>query len=651
MTPPELAGDATDPESTAYWLERANAESRANVDASAATLPAAGATGSADDGFQLGEQIGRGGMGVVLKATQTAFGREVALKRAVSEDPALVAQFLCEARVTGLLEHANIVPVHLLRTPRAGPPELVMKLVRGPSWRDLLHGESAPSHDLEAHLRVLLSVCNALSYTHGQGIIHRDLKPENVMTDDFGQVYVVDWGIAVGLSAEQCAARGMGHAGDSRSPAGTPGYMAPELASGDGPSQGPATDVYLLGSCLHEVLVRRRRHEGATVREVLERAVASEPVVYDASIPRELAEICNTATAARPADRYPDVVSFRRAIESFLKHREAHAIGQKGIALIAEMRQAIARFNARASAADSNAASEAHAAAPSSGGGVWGRVPDSPAAPDDDELAREIHVRFGEAQFALRHALDIWDGLHEAKGGLREARRLMLGHALGTEDATLAARLAEEPEEKAKVAELRAALAARARELDTLRSAARRLDWKATSKPLGWLYIAAGIVGCAVSVVTKEVLGRHLPNALFINAGVWLVSATGLGIAAFLLLRRAHVPDSLVSPRLIGTWGAIAAACLAVGAFNQFRPVLLAHDMSYAALLVAVGFTSMAFQTRRWLLWPAAAFFVGAVAGTLMPDRGFDIVGVLWLVALGGVGIALRRGATLDEGS
>jgi serine/threonine protein kinase len=212
-------------------------------------------------------------MGVVFKAIQRSFGREVALKRAAGDDPGLVEQFLSEARITGALEHANIVPVHHLRVPASGPPEMVMKLLKGTSWRDLLHPKTGVGLDREAHLRILLGVCNAVAYAHRRGVIHRDLKPENVMTDELGQIFVVDWGLAAGTVAERCAAEGTLFVGDVRQPAGTPGYMAPELASGDGAQQGVCTDVYLLGSCLHEVVTGRRRHEGATVREVLEQAV------------------------------------------------------------------------------------------------------------------------------------------------------------------------------------------------------------------------------------------------------------------------------------------------------------------------------------------------------------------------------------------
>lgn len=585
------------------------------------------------DGFRLLEPIGRGGMGAVYKAVQLAFGREVAIKRALSDDSEIVRQFISEARITSLLDHANIVPVHLMRTAPDGPPDIVMKLVRGVPWSELLHGAGAGAVDLEAHLRILLSVCDAISYAHKTGILHRDIKPDNVMTDELNQVYVVDWGIAAGLDARQCDARGMAFVGDARAPVGTPGYMAPELARGDGPSQGPPTDVYLLGGCLHEILTRRRRHEGATVRAVLDNAVASAPFVYDPSIEWELAEICNRATAALPRDRYPDVASFRGAVEGYLKHREAHSIARKGLALVADLRGAIARFNAL-------------------------RAKQPEAAPavasvqeKEDELAREIHVRFSEAQFALQTALGIWDGLRDAREGLGEAKRLMLQHAIVTEDVRLAAQLAEDAEQRAQAAALRARLSARAAELAALRQAARRLDWAAVSKPLGNVYILGGIIGSAVMPATQALLASGLSHTetLLANAAVWFCVALVIGALALVSLRQVRVPDSLISPRLLGTWGAISFSCLCVGAFNELRSGKLEQDTCYCALLIGVGFVSMALQTRRWLLIPAAAFFAGAVVSAVFPAVSFGLFSALWLFGIGGVGVALRLGATLDS--
>src|SRR5262245_1115357 len=135
-----------DPVATDLWMAFQEAESTVGPEKAAlmsyrpADAAARGDSAGKGDDFSLLEPIGRGGMGAVFKAVQTAFGREVAIKRANSERPELARQFLSEARITGILDHANIPPVHLIRTPEDGPPEIVMKLVRGAPWSELLHG-------------------------------------------------------------------------------------------------------------------------------------------------------------------------------------------------------------------------------------------------------------------------------------------------------------------------------------------------------------------------------------------------------------------------------------------------------------------------------------------------------------------------------
>jgi hypothetical protein len=204
---PTEAGPAEDLDSTAHFLARRALDSPGGPPGDRAGGGDGGEGGPAiGEEIRVVETIGQGGMGVIFRAVQASFGREIALKRAASGDPALLAQFISEARITGALEHANIVPVYTLRASPGAPPELAMKLIRGASWADLLHTSAGEGLDLEAHLRIFLSVCNAVSYAHRQRIIHRDLKPENVMTDVFGQVFVVDWG----FSDEALAARAFG---------------------------------------------------------------------------------------------------------------------------------------------------------------------------------------------------------------------------------------------------------------------------------------------------------------------------------------------------------------------------------------------------------------------------------------------------------
>jgi tetratricopeptide (TPR) repeat protein len=297
--------------------------------------------------YDLGEELGRGGMGVVCRARQNSLGRPVALKRILPGTTDLAARdmFLAEARVTARLDHPNVVPVHDLSVAADGTPFLTMKLVGGTPWSRLLHPKNdeerahAASLDRDAHLEILASVCNAVACAHSQGIIHRDLKPENVMLGDFGEILVMDWGLAAEFVERAEADRLAPHVSTVDAPAGTPSYMAPELADARGSEQGPWTDVYLLGAILHEILVGEPPHKGGSFFRVLAAASESAPPRFPDSVPAELQGICRRALAASPGDRYPTVASFQGALQAFKRHRESLRISDAAVTALAAARR------------------------------------------------------------------------------------------------------------------------------------------------------------------------------------------------------------------------------------------------------------------------------------------------------------------------
>jgi serine/threonine-protein kinase len=270
--------------------------------------------------LEVRDILGEGGMGRVHSARQHSLQRDVAVKTVKAEltAPHAAQAILREAVITGALEHPGIVPVHALGLDDRGAPVLVMKRIEGVEWRALIYDSEHPAwrgrpdDQLEAHLEILMHVCLAVHFAHSRGVIHRDLKPENVMVGDFGEAYLVDWGIAV--RTDDAGATGMGLAG-------TPAYMAPEMVSGRRVT--PRTDVYLLGATLHEVLTRSFLHQGITLQEVMLNAFCSEPFDYPPSVPDELAELCRRATARDPADRPESALAFRDELATFLRHRGA----------------------------------------------------------------------------------------------------------------------------------------------------------------------------------------------------------------------------------------------------------------------------------------------------------------------------------------
>ncbi len=277
--------------------------------------------------YELGKEIGRGGVGRVCEAVQTSLSRTVALKSllpAHAGSEASRASFLAEAEVTGSLEHPNIVPVYDLHTDEQ-TTSLVLKMVRGRSWKeDLTRRPGA----LVEHLEVLQQVCNAVAYAHSRGILHNDLKPANVMLGSFGEVLVMDWGLAVSLQPVRPGSQ-IRRKEAITAPCGTPAYMPIELAEGRGADLVPQTDVYLLGAILYRILSGRPPHRGDTVLKVLLCAVDGAIEPLDPSLPEELRSLCMRALEPRPQDRWPSVLDFQRGLRTYLRRRESLQLADK----------------------------------------------------------------------------------------------------------------------------------------------------------------------------------------------------------------------------------------------------------------------------------------------------------------------------------
>ena len=285
--------------------------------------------------YQDLKEIGRGGMGVVFRAHQTSLGRSVALKMSLENKSTSRGDFIAEARVTGALDHPNIIPVYDL-TEVEGKPCIAMKFMEGVSWENLLHPntpehlELSVTYDLDGHLEVLRSVCNAISFAHSRGIVHCDLKPENIMLGAFGEVMLMDWGCAVDIWAGT-----PGHTplakipSEINNPFGTPRYMSPELAAGDGSRIGPWTDLFLLGGILHELLTGQPPHSGETLGEVLRAAEACLPPRFNQQVPTGLQEICRRALAKKTSYRYQSAAELREDLTAYFKTRESLRISQE----------------------------------------------------------------------------------------------------------------------------------------------------------------------------------------------------------------------------------------------------------------------------------------------------------------------------------
>ena len=283
--------------------------------------------------YQYQGPIGTGGMGEVVRAQALGLGRSVALKilrRDLSERPSMVARFEREAQITSQLQHPGIVPVYEMGRLADGRPYFTMPEIHGRTLRDAIASvheaiRSAPDQiapdgwSLRRLLEAFHRVCEAVAYAHDMGVVHRDLKPQNMMLGDYGEVLVLDWGIAkVVADGEPPSSDGEPlraptpdrRASRSGSVSGTQAYMAPEQARGENLSIGPHSDVFALGAVLYEILHDQPRLEGPTL-VASDAPQASAPTASagfrfpsGTPVPEALEAICLRALSPDPAARY-----------------------------------------------------------------------------------------------------------------------------------------------------------------------------------------------------------------------------------------------------------------------------------------------------------------------------------------------------------
>ncbi|MFO0629006.1 MAG: serine/threonine-protein kinase [Polyangiales bacterium] len=528
------------------------------------------------------EELGEGGMGRVLAATQHSLQRAVAVKVLRDADPARRAALLHEARITGRLEHPNIVPVHALGVDAQGDPVMVMKRIEGASLRALLQDASHPGwspldarHEdrVSAQVSVLLQVCDALSYAHAQGVVHRDVKPENVMVGPFGEVYLLDWGVALDLTAPQ---------GD-HAIVGTPAYMAPEMVDGDPARVSPRTDVFLLGATLHEVLTDAPRNAGDGLATALRAARRVAPVTYPHAVPADLAALCNDATARDPDARPASPEVFAARLREHLRHRDSRALSDDAAATLRDAQEA---------------------------GAAWPRA------------QWERAVMRGRAGFS--EALARWPENPDAADGLRRTYDALVRRALDDDLPALArARYRAWPDADpalgARIEASEANAAARralAQQADAL---SRDLDPAAVKR--GYAVTMAALTAIA-AVITGAVLvlggptGRPPPLRALLVIDCAVIAFAGALLAA---TRRRVLANRLGARLAIVVMSSLTGLLLADGV-----SVALGADI-YAAtplryLLLAVGFATVSTQGLR-AFWITAALCVAtALASAAWPS-------------------------------
>jgi tetratricopeptide (TPR) repeat protein len=348
------------------------------TDSSSVTQPSAPveATSASPPGYELREEIGRGGMGAVYRALDVALGRDVAVKllsdRFAPGSP-LAQRFLSEARITGQLQHPGIPAVHQVGTLPDGRPFLAMKLIKGSTLEALLKERADPSAERGRLLGVFEAVCQAVGYAHAHRVIHRDIKPSNVMVGAFGEVQVMDWGLAKVLGDAEPATEGRGDpqsasvnalAAEETQPwtegsptpqpgshtqagslVGTPAFIPPEQAVGEIAKVNERSDVFGLGALLAVILTGKPPYVGATFESVRVQAVRGQLedcfARLDASgAEPELVALCKKCLALEPGDRPRDAGEVAVAVAGLRSAAEERAKLAERERLAAEVRAA-----------------------------------------------------------------------------------------------------------------------------------------------------------------------------------------------------------------------------------------------------------------------------------------------------------------------
>ncbi|MCC8166150.1 MAG: serine/threonine protein kinase [Planctomycetes bacterium] len=281
--------------------------------------------------YLIGQELGSGSIGQVIEARDQHLGRQVAIKilhdgEGLSRDG--IARFVAEAQITAQLEHPSVVPVHEIGIMPGGMPYFSMKLVKGRSLDDIINHlrvgdqEVTRNYNQLARLRLFQRICQGMAYAHAKGVVHRDLKPQNILVGEFGEVQIMDWGLAKTVKSSLPeydedpvstvrTASGMNTFGGAI--AGTPAYMSPEQARGDFLHIGPASDVFALGLVLAEFMTLTRVYRQPTFQASLEAARSPEGEV-------DLRKLAPRASFSHGVDRV-----VRKATQPDMNERYRHA--------------------------------------------------------------------------------------------------------------------------------------------------------------------------------------------------------------------------------------------------------------------------------------------------------------------------------------
>lgn len=549
--------------------------------------------------LKIRHKIGEGGMGLVHEAIQCSLQREVAIKTLKQQSEQDRHNLLREAMLIGQLEHPNIIPIYTLGQTHTRAPLVVMKRIDGVNWRELIHDPEHPfweqagdaTEPLDTHINILMQVCNAVSYAHAQGVVHLDIKPSNVMLGSYGEVYLLDWGIAMHLDE--------GEAAPPRPQLlGTPAYMAPEMLTAASAPLDQRTDVYLLGATLHELVLGFPRHRGNNLAQVLTSARRSLPVRNRPGLSDELLAIINQATAVNPKKRYPTVQAFRDALANFIQHRGANRL------CAAAESQKIKLFTLLADAKQ----------APSQ---------ETEASEGVADLGEQILSTFRTCHMTYQLALQEWPESKRAQIGLQLCLESMVGYALEEGDLSAATQWHSQlpspaPALQDAIQRLRQEQQEEQSRIEAAKAFQQELDLRTSNDQR---YVFFGSLS-GIAVLLFLMIFGLIPSSQQLTVG--LMVALPLGVLAVygsaLFFWRKRLLKRIIDRRLMYFILVLVSSMLLNRLFGLVMQssvhMVFVQDLLTCSILCMVATLSI----DKWFGVCALLYFIGACAGITSPD-------------------------------
>jgi eukaryotic-like serine/threonine-protein kinase len=551
-------------------------------------------------GYSVHQPLGQGGMGVVHQAEQLVLERSVAIKTLRGDQAGeLLARtrLLREAWLTGRLEHPNIVPIYDLRVDEAGIPFIVMRKVTGLRWDELLRDDAQVRRRFDVldvrewHLRVLLQVAQAATCAHAARIVHRDIKPDNVMIGDYGEVYLLDWGIAVIFDPAATESQTLSEI------AGTPCYMAPEML-GFGGAIDARTDVYLLGATLYEIVAGRPPHDGATTLELTSKILASAPEL-PAGLSPALCQLILTAMRPDPQQRYASAQEFVRALTSYLTYRGSEALVVSATDERERLRDLIGQSTV---------------------------------------TRRQLYDAYGSAKFGYQAALRAWPDNVEAHAGHQQLVELLARYefAQGAPEAAQALLIECSVVPKDLAAAIELALSARSAERIRLAQLTQQAALNDPAVGRRTRYVIGGAL-CAVGAIAPLAIefqsgnsqSTPQPMQVAVRTGIWLVLVILVMFVVRDKLLRTTVNRNIA---FAVAWGFCLPLLLLAAEVTMGTPLQYHIGLSLFSWVAIMGVT--AFHVNRWFAIPALVYFVASAIAIRFPEYRYYAASLANLIGL-----------------